>query len=89
MSRTFAGVAVLTLILDASTASARMLKAVDASKGTTFVDGKGMMLYTFDKDAGGKSICNGPCAEYGPPPLATDGAEPTAEMTIVARDDGK
>ena len=27
----------------------------------------GMTLYTFDKDAGGKSACNGPCAGNGPP----------------------
>jgi predicted lipoprotein with Yx(FWY)xxD motif len=48
-----------------------------------------MTLYTFDKDAGGKSMCNGPCAENWPPLMATDDAKPTADMTIVVRDDGK
>ena len=48
-----------------------------------------MTLYTFDKDAGGKSTCNGPCAENWPPLMASDDAKATAEMTIVVRDDGK
>ena len=39
-------------------------------KGGMFVDAKGMTLYTFDKDAGGKSACNGPCATNWPPLMA-------------------
>jgi predicted lipoprotein with Yx(FWY)xxD motif len=39
--------------------------------------------------AGGKSMCNGPCAENWPPLMAADYAKPTADMTIVVRDDGK
>jgi predicted lipoprotein with Yx(FWY)xxD motif len=89
MSRTFAALAALTFILASSAASAQMLKAADTPKGKTFVDAKGMTLYTFDKDAGGKSMCNGPCAENWPPLMAADNAKPTADMTIVARDDGK
>jgi predicted lipoprotein with Yx(FWY)xxD motif len=89
MSRTFAAIAALTFILASSAASAQMLKTADTPKGKTFVDGKGMTLYTFDKDAGGKSMCNGPCAENWPPLTAADDAKPTADMTIVVRDDGK
>jgi predicted lipoprotein with Yx(FWY)xxD motif len=89
MSKTFAVVAALTFILASSAASAQMLKTADTPKGKTFVDTKGMTLYTFDKDAGGKSMCNGPCAENWPPLMAADGAKPTADMTIVVRDDGK
>ena len=88
MSRTFAAAAALTFIL-ATTASAQTLKTADTPKGKTFVDAKGMTLYTFDKDAGGKSMCNGPCAENWPPLAAADDAKPTADMTIVVRDDGK
>jgi len=66
-----------------------MLKTADTPKGKTFVDAKGMTLYTFDKDAGGKSMCNGPCTENWPPLAAADDAKPTADMTIVVRDDGK
>jgi predicted lipoprotein with Yx(FWY)xxD motif len=89
MSKTFAVVAALAFILASSAASAQMLKTVDTPKGKTFVDTKGMTLYTFDKDAGGKSMCNGPCAENWPPLMAADDAKPTADMTIVVRDDGK
>ena len=89
MSRTFAALAAVTLLFAASSASAQMLKTADTAKGKTFVDAKGMTLYTFDKDAGGKSMCNGPCAENWPPLMAADDAKATADMTIVVRDDGK
>ena len=89
MSKTFAAIAALTFILASSAASAQMLKTADTPKGKTLVDTKGMTLYTFDKDAGGKSMCNGPCAENWPPLMAADDAKPTTEMTIVVRDDGK
>jgi predicted lipoprotein with Yx(FWY)xxD motif len=79
----------LTFILVSSAASAQMLKTADTPTGKTFVDTKGMKLYTFDKGAGGKSMCNGPCAENWPPLMAADGAKPTTDMTIVVRDDGK
>lgn len=88
MSRTFAAVAALTFILTTA-ASAQALKTADTPKGKTFVDAKGMTLYTFDKDAGGKSMCNGPCAENWPALAAADNAKPTADMTVVVRDDGK
>ena len=88
MSRTFAAAAALSLIL-ITAASAQMLKTADTPKGKTFVDAKGMTLYTFDKDAGGKSMCNGPCAENWPALAAADDAKPAGDMTIVVRDDGK
>ncbi len=34
------------------------------------VGANGMTLYTFDKDAGDKSMCNGPCATNWPPLMA-------------------
>ncbi|MDR6662363.1 putative lipoprotein with Yx(FWY)xxD motif [Tardiphaga robiniae] len=89
MTKSFAALAALTLMLASSAASAQMLKTADTAKGKTFVDAKGMTLYTFDKDAGGKSMCNGPCAENWPPLFAVDDAKPSADMTIVVRDDGK
>jgi len=88
-SKSFAAIAALTFILASSAASAQMLKTADTPKGKTYVDAKGMTLYTFDKDASGKSMCNGPCAENWPPLAAADDAKPTADMTIVMRDDGK
>jgi predicted lipoprotein with Yx(FWY)xxD motif len=89
MTKSFAALAALTLMLASSAASAQMLNTADTAKGKTFVDAKGMTLYTFDKDAGGKSMCNGPCAENWPALMAADDAKPTADMTIVVRDDGK
>lgn len=89
MTRSFAALAALAVMFTASAASAQMLKTADTPKGKTFVDAKGMTLYTFDKDAGGKSMCNGPCAENWPALMAADDAKPTADMTIVVRDDGK
>jgi predicted lipoprotein with Yx(FWY)xxD motif len=89
MTKSFAALAALTLMLASSAASAQMLKTADTAKGKTFVDAKGMTLYTFDKDAGGKSACNGPCAENWPPLFAVDDAKPSADMTIVVREDGK
>jgi predicted lipoprotein with Yx(FWY)xxD motif len=89
MSKSFAAIAAVTFLLVSSAASAQMLKTADTPKGKTFVDAKGMTLYTFDKDAGGKSMCNGPCAENWPALMAADDAKPTADMTIVVRDDGK
>ncbi len=59
----------------------------DTGKGKALVDAKGMTLYTFDKDAGGKSACNGPCATNWPP-FAAAGTSAPANWTIVARDDG-
>jgi len=49
----------------------------------------GMTLYTFDKDAGGKSMCNGPCATNWPPLNAMDGDMASGDYTIIVRDDGK
>jgi predicted lipoprotein with Yx(FWY)xxD motif len=59
----------------------------DTTKGKTLVDAKGMTLYTFDKDAAGKSACNGPCAQNWPPLMATGTMAP-ANWTMVTRDDG-
>jgi predicted lipoprotein with Yx(FWY)xxD motif len=89
MSRTFAAVAALTLILTSTAAFAEMAKVGDTSKGKAFVNSKGMSLYTFDKDTGGKSACNGPCATNWPPLMAADGEKAGADMSVVPRDDGK
>ena len=89
MSRIIAAAAALSVMLASSAALAQMTKVADTPKGKVLADAKGMTLYTFDKDSGGKSACNGPCAENWPPLMAADDAKPTADMTIVVRDDGK
>jgi predicted lipoprotein with Yx(FWY)xxD motif len=51
------------------------------------VDAKGMTVYTFDKDSGGKSACTGQCTDNWPPVQAGTAtlSEPYASVT---RDDG-
>jgi predicted lipoprotein with Yx(FWY)xxD motif len=57
--------------------------------GTTILtDAKGMTLYTFQKDAEGKSACSGNCAKAWPPLTAPADAKAMADWTIITRDDG-
>jgi predicted lipoprotein with Yx(FWY)xxD motif len=49
----------------------------------------GMTLYTFDKDADGKSMCNGPCATNWPPLYATDSDKASGDYSVITRDDGR
>ncbi|MBP1181170.1 hypothetical protein [Methylobacterium sp. PvR107] len=60
----------------------------ETSKGPAWVDAKGMTLYTFDKDVGGKSMCNGRCAENWPPLTAASASTGSGDWTTVTRDDG-
>jgi|SRR5579862_1478881 len=60
----------------------------DTSKGKALVDGKGMTLYVFDRDAAGKSNCNGPCTTNWPPLTPAPNAKASGDWTILARDDG-
>jgi predicted lipoprotein with Yx(FWY)xxD motif len=50
--------------------------------------GRGMTLYTFDKDSSGKSVCTGGCAANWPPLLAPADAKPVGDYSVIARDDG-
>ncbi|WP_460140647.1 COG4315 family predicted lipoprotein [Pseudomonas sp. S2_E01] len=57
-------------------------------KDGMMVDHKGMTLYTFDKDAGGKSMCNADCAKNWPPMMAPAGAKAEGKWSVIKRDDG-
>ena len=57
-------------------------------KDGMMVDHKGMTLYTFDKDSGGKSMCNGDCAKNWPPMMAPAGATADGKWSVIKRDDG-
>jgi predicted lipoprotein with Yx(FWY)xxD motif len=72
----------------AALAQSAPTKTGDSAKGKVLTDAKGMTLYTFDKDSGGKSACNGPCATNWPPLMAAGDAKPAPNYTIVTRDDG-
>jgi predicted lipoprotein with Yx(FWY)xxD motif len=52
------------------------------------VDSKGMSLYTFAKDADGKSACVAGCAKNWPPLMASASDRPAGGYTIITRDDG-
>jgi predicted lipoprotein with Yx(FWY)xxD motif len=63
------------------------MPAKKAADGT-LTNAAGMTLYTFDKDAAGKSACNGPCATSWPPLMAGAGAAASGAWSIITRDDG-
>ena len=62
--------------------------------GPVLVDGRGHTLYLFEKDAHGKSACDGQCAAYWPPliasgkPVATAGAKASL-LGTTRRTDGR
>lgn len=78
--------AALGLAACASTGTMEM-PAKKAADGT-LTNATGMTLYTFDRDAGGKSACNGPCATNWPPLQAVSDSQSMADWTVVTRDDG-
>ena len=63
-------------------------KAPAMLSGGALVTPAGMTLYTFDKDADGKSACNGPCATNWPPLMAAGDTKAEGGYTIITRDDG-
>jgi len=80
-----AGILVAT---SAAAQTAAPATVADTSKGKALVDAKGMTLYTFDRDAAGKSNCNGQCAQNWPPLMAAAGATASGEWSVITRDDG-
>lgn len=67
--------------------------AAHAAPPAQAVDGvlvgpNGLSLYTFDRDAAGKSNCNDRCATNWPPLAAAADAKPEGDWTVVTRDDG-
>ena len=60
----------------------------DSAKGKVLTNDKGMTLYVFDKDSGGKSACNGPCAGNWPPLMAAAGPMQMGDYSVITRDDG-
>jgi len=63
-------------------------KIGESAKGKVLTNDKGMTLYVFDKDSGGKSACNGPCATNWPPLMASAASKPMDDYSIITRDDG-
>jgi predicted lipoprotein with Yx(FWY)xxD motif len=61
----------------------------NTDKGKVLTDSKGMTLYTFAKDSGGKSACNGKCAANWPPLMAASGEKGGKGYSKIKRSDGK
>jgi len=50
------------LFAAAAVSGIAVAQAPAKAAGGVMADSAGMTLYMFDKDSGGKSACNGPCA---------------------------
>ena len=87
MFRTSFAMLAAVLLATSITATAQPVPAMKAADGT-LTNAAGMTLYVFDKDAGGKSACNGPCAANWPPLMVVGNAAAAGDWTIVVRDDG-
>ena len=88
MKRILILAAAMTLPATFALAQMAPAKSGDSALGKVLVDAKGMTLYTFDKDSGGKSACNGPCATNWPPLAAGADAKASGDWTIIDRDGG-
>jgi len=78
----------ITLAPISGASAAPPAKTGTTAKGAVLTDARGMSLYTFDKDAGGKSACNGPCAANWPA-LKAEASDAAGDgYTVIARDDG-
>lgn len=81
--------ALTTLLMGAAAAYAAEPAKIATIEGQkVYTDAQGMTLYTFDKDAAGKSSCDGDCAIKWPPFKAEAGAAAEGDWTVVTRTDG-
>ncbi|MEO8244854.1 MAG: hypothetical protein ABI832_21425 [bacterium] len=76
------------ITLCAAVMAATLLAAPAARAADMLMDDAGMTLYTFDKDADGKSACYDTCATKWPPYLATAGMDKGEGWSMVDRTDG-
>jgi len=88
MKKLLACAAAAATLAFAASALAAPAMTGDSAKGKVLTDAKGMTLYTFDKDMGGKSACNGPCTGNWPPLMASASDKAEGSYTIIKRDDG-
>lgn len=74
------------VLATALTANVALAQSVSETDGVLTSGGR--TLYTFDKDADGKSNCNGACATAWPPFAAKEGARASGNFSVITRDDG-
>ena len=83
------GIAAVVLMGVSSALAQAPGATANTEKGPVLVDGKGMTLYTYDRDASGKSNCSGQCLVQWPAFLAPADAKPQGAWTLVTRREGK
>ena len=89
-----ATMAVVSMFAGAARADHHTVKVVTKEKlGSYLTDAKGMTLYTFKKDAAGKSACAGDCVTKWPlyyrEKVGVTGDLKAADFGTLARDDGQ
>lgn len=72
----------------AACAALQMSSAPVKYGGGVLTNSTGMTLYTFDRDAGGKSACVDQCATNWPPFKASTDDKPGQGYTVILRYDG-
>jgi predicted lipoprotein with Yx(FWY)xxD motif len=82
------GVLAICLTAIPSANAAPPTSVTSTAKGLALADAKGMSLYAFDWDSGGKSACDGPCAANWLPLKAEASDHASDNYTIITRDDG-
>ena len=87
MFRTILSMLVAVLLATSVTVAAQPKPATKAADGT-LTNAAGMTLYVFDRDAGGKSTCNGPCVANWPPLMVVGDGTASGDWTVIVRDDG-
>jgi predicted lipoprotein with Yx(FWY)xxD motif len=85
MKRTTVTSTVFSALLLSLSFAAQANPTVESNGVLTNKEGK--TLYTFTKDAAGKSNCNGACAAAWPPFMVANPALAGGDFTIVTRDD--
>ncbi|MEO6300640.1 MAG: hypothetical protein ABIV25_03970, partial [Paracoccaceae bacterium] len=88
LTKTMRGLLISTFLIGAVPAMAQVAMPGMMGSGSAMVDANGMTLYTYDKDAVGKSTCYGDCATVWVPLTVGANATESAGWTIVTRDDG-
>jgi predicted lipoprotein with Yx(FWY)xxD motif len=81
-------VAALLSSVPGALAQAAPATVAETAKGKALVNDKGMTLYTYDRDSGGKSTCSGQCATLWPPFAPAINAKASGDWSVVARGDG-
>jgi predicted lipoprotein with Yx(FWY)xxD motif len=87
MFRTVFSLLAAVLLTLSVTATAQPKPAMKAADGS-LTNAAGMTLYVFDRDASGKSACNGPCTVNWPPLMVVGDGGAAGDWTIIVRDDG-